>query len=62
MNPVAKLHTAAPEDGLLKVLHVMGESGVSNVPIVDGNVLLGMIGREDILRVEQVRREVGVDG
>ena len=62
MTPFAKLQTAAPEDGLLKVLQVMGESGVSHVPIVDGNVLLGMIGREDILRVEQVRREVGVDG
>ena len=62
MTPFAKLHTAAPEDGLLKVLQVMGEEAVSHVPIVDGNVLLGMIGREDILRVEQVRREVGVDG
>ena len=62
MTPFAKLRTASPEDGLMKVLQAMGEADVSHVPVVDGNLLLGMISRSDILNVVQVRREVGVDG
>ena len=62
MTPFAELRTASPEDGLMKVLQVMGEADVSQVAVVDGNLLLGMISHSDILNVVRVRREVGVDG
>jgi len=62
MTPFERLHTVSPQEDALKVLQIMGEADVNQVPVVDGRLLRGVVTRADILRLIQVRRAVAVEG
>ncbi|OGO51533.1 MAG: hypothetical protein A2148_01250 [Chloroflexi bacterium RBG_16_68_14] len=62
MTPFERLRTVAPQEEALKVLQLMGEADVNQVPVVDGRRLLGIVSRADILRLIQVRRAVAAEG
>jgi Zn-dependent protease len=61
MTPFDKLRTVSPEEDALRVLQMMGEADVNQVPVVQGRLFIGMVSRADILRLIQVRREVAVE-
>lgn len=58
MTPFERLHTVAPQDDAIKVLQLMGQADVNQVPVVDGRLLVGIVSRADILRLIQVRQAV----
>ncbi len=60
MTPVERLRTVAPTESAARVLQMMGETDVNQVPVVDGRRLLGIVSRADILRLIQVRQAVGL--
>jgi Zn-dependent protease len=62
MTPFERLRTVAPSESVMKVLQVMAEADIHQVPVVEGRRLLGIISRGDILRLIQVRQEVAFEG
>ena len=61
MTPFEKLRTVSPQEGAAAVLQLMSETDVNQVPVVEGNRIVGIISRADILRLIQVRRAVAVE-
>ncbi len=61
MTPFDKLRTVSPDEDALRVLQMMGEADVNQVPVVQGRLFVGMVSRADILRLIQVRRQVAVE-
>jgi Zn-dependent protease len=59
MTPVERLHTVASNEPATALLRMMGEKDVNQVPVVDGRRLIGIVSRGDVLRMLQVRRQVG---
>ncbi|MBZ5698910.1 MAG: site-2 protease family protein [Acidobacteriia bacterium] len=59
MVPVQKLVTIRPDARLWSALEKMGRNGVNQLPVVDGNGIVGMLSREDILHYLGVLREFG---
>jgi CBS domain-containing protein len=49
-----------PEESMLAALQKMDDANVAQVPVVHGGELLGMIGREHVLRYLRARAELGV--
>ena len=62
MTPFERLHTASPREDVTRVLQLMSESDVNQVPVVEGRRLLGIVSRADIFRLIQVRRAVAIEG
>jgi Zn-dependent protease/CBS domain-containing protein len=60
MTPFERLRTVAPQESAARVLQMMGESDLNQVPVVDGRRLAGIVTRGDILRLIQVRQAVGL--
>ena len=49
MTPIGQVDTTQPGAILWSALEKMGHDGVSQMPVVDGNGIVGMLSREDIL-------------
>lgn len=60
MMPVGKVTAVAPKEDLLAALGKMDDAKIGQMPVVSGDELLGMIGREQILHYVRVRAELGV--
>lgn len=58
MTSFERLHAVAPEEDLRRVMQIMSEEDVNQVPVLRDHELVGMISRSDILRLMQVRREI----
>lgn len=58
MTTLDRLRTVSPDENLARVLQIMGEADVNQVPVMDGRRLLGIISRGDIMRLIQVRSEL----
>jgi CIC family chloride channel protein len=56
MTPVERLRTVEPKEDAIRVLQIMGESDINQVPVVDGRLLVGIVSRADLLRLIQIRR------
>ncbi|HWB11915.1 MAG TPA: CBS domain-containing protein [Pirellulales bacterium] len=50
----SKLITAEPGQSLLELRHLLIESNISGVPVVDEGRLVGIISRSDLVRVEEL--------
>jgi CBS domain-containing protein len=61
MTPVERLRTAAPDEDAMRVLQIMGEADVNQVPVVEGRLLTGIVSRADVLRLIQVRRLMAIE-
>jgi Zn-dependent protease/predicted transcriptional regulator len=59
MVPMAQVQTSAPEDPALRVLERMQTADINQMPVVSGNHIVGLIGRDAILRVLQTRLQAG---
>jgi len=59
MVPMARVQTTAPEDPAVKILERMQSADINQMPVVSGNHIVGMIGRDAILRVLQTRLQAG---
>jgi Zn-dependent protease/CBS domain-containing protein len=60
MTPRERLHTVVPEDDLTRALELMAQYEVHQLPVVDGQRnFLGFVTRADVLRLIQIRQEVG---
>lgn len=59
MTPLNRLTTAHPGDDALKILELMDEGDINQVPVVDGNRVVGIIGRDNLLRLIRTRSELG---
>jgi predicted transcriptional regulator len=59
MVPMEKVQIAAPEDAALSILERMQKADINQMPIVSGSHIVGMIGRDAILRILQTRLQAG---
>ncbi len=62
MTSFDRLHAVSADEDLRHVLRLMAEQDVNQVPVVDGERLVGLITRSDILRLIQTRRELAQSG
>jgi Zn-dependent protease len=60
MTGFDQLAMVGPEESMLAALQKMDDANVAQVPVVHGGELLGMIGREHVLRYLRARAELGV--
>jgi Zn-dependent protease/CBS domain-containing protein len=61
MTPVERLRSAGPDEDAMRVLQIMGESDVNQVPVMEGRLLTGIVTRADVLRLIQVRRLMAIE-
>ena len=59
MLPPGKIHWVRPEQPLLSILERMQSEDVNQMPVVDGERIIGIVSRDSILRVLQNRMEIG---
>ncbi|HTR45931.1 MAG TPA: site-2 protease family protein [Verrucomicrobiae bacterium] len=59
MVPMERVQTAAPEESAQRVLERMQTADINQMPVISGNAVVGMIGRDAILRVLQTRLQAG---
>jgi Zn-dependent protease/CBS domain-containing protein len=57
----APLRSVAPTAEVSDVLQLLVENDINQVPVVDDGTVVGMLTRADILRLLQLRNEVGMD-
>ena len=58
MIPLQSLKWVRPDQDIAKILEYMDREGIGQVPVVDQGRLVGMVGRQEILRLLQKRLEV----
>lgn len=59
MTPRNRLKTVRPRDDLARVLQIMGESDINQVPLMEDGRIVGMVHRGDLIHYIQARQEVG---
>lgn len=59
MLPIASIHWAAPDEPALSVLQRMQSEDVNQMPVVSQGQIIGMIGRDTVLRALQSRLQAG---
>ena len=59
MTPREKLHVISIQDDLAHALEVMASQDVHQMPVLEGRMLLGFVTRADVLRLIQIRGELG---
>jgi len=59
MVPFDRVHSASPEESALRLLERMQAEDVNQMPVVSDGRVVGMIGRDAILRVLQARIQTG---
>jgi Zn-dependent protease/predicted transcriptional regulator len=55
MLPIEKIHAASPDEPALQVLQRMQAEDINQMPVISGDRVLGIIGRDSILRALQTR-------
>ena len=60
MTPVDKLKVAHPDQDALSILEQMEENSVSQMPVVSGGRVIGLIARDNLIRLLRLRSELGV--
>lgn len=58
MRPMAQLQAVAPETPIGEVLRILDSSNIAQVVVVQGTTLLGLIGREQVLRLIRNRLDL----
>jgi len=60
MTPVDKLKTAHPEQDALSILELMDESSINQMPVVSEGGVIGLITRDNLIRLLRARSELGI--
>ena len=55
MTPLDKIKLVSPDDDLAGVLKILAEQDVNQLPVVDGDNIVGIIGRDSLLSFINVR-------
>jgi Zn-dependent protease/predicted transcriptional regulator len=58
MMPIDRIHWATPDESALAVLARMQEADINQMPVISGENIVGVIGRETILRALQTRLQL----
>ena len=56
------LHTVAPGEGVEVALRLLAEKDINQAVVVDGGQVVGLIGREGMMRFVRIRRELRLTG
>ena len=59
MLPRVKIHWTTPQEPVLAILEHMQSEDINQMPVISGEAVVGMVAREDILRMIQTRLELG---
>jgi Zn-dependent protease/CBS domain-containing protein len=62
MTPREKVHEVSPTDDLTRALEIMATHDVHQLPVVESREFLGFVTRADVLRLIQIRSELGDRG
>ncbi|MCS7207335.1 MAG: site-2 protease family protein [Dehalococcoidia bacterium] len=60
MTPLERVVTVSPQEDAYRVLEVLDEAGVNQVPVVQNGQVVGLISREQVIHFLRVREELGV--
>jgi len=58
MMSLDKMPSVKPDEDAYHVLEIMAEADVTEVPVVENGNIIGLVGREDILRIASIRSEL----
>ncbi|MDI6858573.1 MAG: site-2 protease family protein [Dehalococcoidia bacterium] len=58
MTAFDRLHAVSREEDLRRVVQIMSEEDVNQVPVVEGDRLVGLISRSDIMRLLKIRQDL----
>ena len=59
MVPIDRVHSALPDEPVLQILERMQKEDINQMPVLSEGHIIGMIGRDTILRVLQTRLQAG---
>jgi Zn-dependent protease/CBS domain-containing protein len=60
MVPSHRLRVVTPQDSAMVALQIMDEQDVAQLPVVDDGRVVGLVGRDGILRLMRARAELGI--
>ncbi|GAI29142.1 unnamed protein product, partial [marine sediment metagenome] len=60
MTPVDKLKMAHPDQNALSILEQMDESNTNQMPVVSEGRVIGLITRDNLIRLLRTRSELGI--
>lgn len=60
MTPVSKLKTAHPQQSASSLLEQMDELGIEQMPVLEGDEVIGIIARDSLTRLNKTRAELGL--
>ncbi len=60
MTPVDKLKIAHPDQDALSILEQMDESSINQMPVVSGGGVIGLITRDNLIRLLRTHSELGI--
>lgn len=60
MTPREKLFVVHPQEDLGRALEIMAGNDVHQVPVMEGRVFLGFVTRADVLRLVQIKSDLGM--
>ncbi len=60
MTPKDRLIVLSPQDSVAQALEVLSDNDLNQLPVVDNGRLVGMVTRSHVIKVMQVREELGV--
>ncbi len=60
MTPVERLKAVQPDDEVLSVIEQMEEYGISQMPVASEGRIIGLIDRDNVLRILYTRSRLGV--
>ena len=58
MMPLDKIPMVKPDEDAYRVLEIMSEADATEVPVAEDGNIIGLVGREDILRIASIRSEL----
>jgi len=61
MTPLEQLKSVRPDEDLSTVLRLLVENDINQVPVVMGQEIVGMVGRDNILAYVDARNQLGMD-
>jgi Zn-dependent protease/predicted transcriptional regulator len=59
MMPIDRIHSATPDESALAVLARMQEADINQMPVISDDHIVGVVGRDTILRALQTRLQLG---
>jgi len=59
MLPLDRIPMISPEEDAYHTLELMAEVDMAELPVVEGGAVVGLVSREDVLRIASTKSELG---